>query len=97
MLGMAALAVDYGTWLLQRRSLQNDTDAASLAGVVQLAPSWLCGTAPVRASCARQDAWRALSGSLHLTLDPVALAASNTTTAAPYVEAGYRIWVDTPP
>ena len=97
MLGTAALAVDYGTWLLTRRSLQNDADAASLAGVVQLASSGPCGSASARAVCGRQDSWRALKASLKLSLDPVALSATNTTAAAPYTEAGYRIWVDTPP
>jgi hypothetical protein len=97
MLGTAALAVDYGSWLLTRRSLQNDADSASLAGVVQLGSSGPCGTLSAREVCGRQDAWRALKGSLKLTLDPVALSGANTTEAAPYTEAGYRIWVDTPP
>jgi len=97
MLGITALAVDYGSWLLTRRSLQNDADAASLAGVFQLTSNGPCGSASARAICGRQDAWRALANSLKLGLDPLVLSATNTTEAAPYTEAGYRIWVDTPP
>src|SRR5260221_4933011 len=98
MLGTAAVAVDYGSWLLTRGSLQNDADAASLAGVVQLGSSGPCGSTSARASCGLEDAWQALKSSLKLTLaDPVALGKANTSEAAPYVEAGYRIWVDTPP
>src|SRR5258708_7563957 len=88
MLGTAALAVDYGSWLLTRRSLQNDADAASLAGVVQLGSTGPCGSASARAVCARQDAWRAVGTSLKLSLDPVALSASNTSETLPYAAAG---------
>jgi len=98
MLGASALAVDYASSLLTRRSLQNDVDAAALAGVVQLSSSGACGNAAARASCARQDAWVSLRASLRLTVaDPVALSASNTAQDSPYTENGYRIWVDTPP
>lgn len=97
MLGITALAVDYGSWLLTRRSLQNDADAASLAGVFQLTSNGPCGGPSARAVCGRQDAWRAVANSLRLTLDPAVLSLGNSTEAAPYEEAGYRIWVDTPP
>jgi hypothetical protein len=97
MLGAAALAVDYGGWLLARRTYQNDADAAALAGALQVITQGDCGDEAARALCARQDAWTSLAASLSLTLDPVALAATNTPQDTPYEDAGYRIWVDTPP
>jgi Flp pilus assembly protein TadG len=98
LLGASALAVDYGSSLLTRRSLQNDVDAASLAGVVQLGVTGACGNSAARAVCARQDAWQSLKTRMNLTTaNPTTLAATNTAQASPYTEAGYKIWVDTPP
>jgi Flp pilus assembly protein TadG len=40
LLGMAALAIDAGSWYQTKRSLQADADAAALAGASQLPISW---------------------------------------------------------
>jgi Flp pilus assembly protein TadG len=40
LLGMAALAIDAGSWYQTKRSLQADADAAALAGASQLPASW---------------------------------------------------------
>jgi len=98
LLGASALAVDYASWLLGRRTLQNVTDSAALAGARELASAGACGALAAREACARQDAWQSLVATLGLTAaNPAALGATNTAAAAPYTEAGYRIWVDTPP
>jgi Flp pilus assembly protein TadG len=98
LLGASALAVDYASWLLGRRTLQNVTDAAALAGSRQLATAGACGALAAREACARQDAWRSIIASLGLTTaNALTLAASNTGQGTPYTEAGYSIWVDTPP
>jgi hypothetical protein len=95
LLASAALTIDYGTWLKSRRDYQNLADASVLAGVAQL-PSG--GTCTPKAQCARQAAWASLKQQLGLTLDPATLAAAgNTPAGTPYAEAGYRMWVDSPP
>jgi Flp pilus assembly protein TadG len=40
LLGMAALAIDVGSWYQTKRSLQADVDAAALAGASQLPAGW---------------------------------------------------------
>src|SRR5437763_3451554 len=40
LLGMAALAIDAGSWYQTKRSLQADADAAALAGASPLASGW---------------------------------------------------------
>ena len=40
LLGMAALAIDVGSWYQTKRSLQADADAAALAGASQLPAGW---------------------------------------------------------
>ena len=40
LLGMAALAIDAGSWYQTKRALQADTDAAALAGASQLPSGW---------------------------------------------------------
>jgi Flp pilus assembly protein TadG len=101
LLGVSALTVDYGTWLLSKRGYQNVTDAAALAGVAQLTRprSDPCTAGKTKATCAREAAWTSVKDQLGLSLDPVAQSASNTPAgpSAAYQEAGYRIWVDTPP
>jgi len=60
LLGSAALAVDYGSWLKARRDDQNVADAAALAGSVQL-------TRPVtglKQVAARQAAWKSIEDQL---------------------------------
>ena len=100
LLGAAALTVDYGTWLLSRRGYQNVSDAAALAGVAQLSRprSDPCTASKTKADCAREAAWMSVKEQLRLsTLSAVTQSSANTPEADPYQEAGYRIWVDTPP
>jgi hypothetical protein len=100
LLGVSALTVDYGTWLLAKRGYQNVSDAAALAGVAQLSRPRTdpCTAGKTKPICAREAAWTSVKQQLNLTtLNPVAQSASDTSDVAPYREAGYRIWVDTPP
>jgi hypothetical protein len=102
LLGVSALAIDYGTWLLGRRHLQNVADAAVLAGASQLTSpiGGECAPGKSKASCARESAWSSLDRSLGLALAPATIAtlgATNTAATSPSVIGGYRIWVDTPP
>jgi Putative Flp pilus-assembly TadE/G-like/SdrD B-like domain len=88
----SALAVDYGSWLVSKRSYQNVADAAALAGAQQLTRSLDSG----KRSLARQAAWQSVKSALSLTsLDPATQAAASQSTA--YVENGYSIWVASPP
>lgn len=101
LIGAAALAVDYGSWLKVRRDYQNAADAAVLAGSVHLVrPITLAKQVD-----AREAAWRSLEEQLGLTLDEAALGATNTSVGAPVTDGssgcldcrGYRLWVSTPP
>src|SRR6185503_5460747 len=90
---VSALAVDYGGWLVARRSYQNVADAASLAGAQQLPRTPAPSCAGGQRLCARIAAWQSVKAALNLTtLDPVAQAALTTYSTA-YVENGYSIWV----
>jgi Flp pilus assembly protein TadG len=40
LLGMAAMAIDVGSWYQTKRSLQADADSAALAGVASLPAGW---------------------------------------------------------
>ena len=103
LLVVSALAVDYGGWLLARRSYQNVADAAALAGADQLTSPItsldcpLAGSGGSKNACARAAAWRSIKTALNLssTFDPdgEAIGASNV----PYTENGYSIWVASPP
>ena len=96
LIGSAAIAVDYGSWLKSRRDYQNVVDAASLAGSVQL-------TRPVTVAkqiAARQAAWKSIEDQLGLSLDEVGLANAGSTPAGPTSGepvGPWRIWVSTPP
>lgn len=93
LLGSTAVAVDYGSWLKSRRDYQNVVDAATLSGSVHL-------TRPVSVAKqvdAREASWKSLEDQLGLTLDETALAASNTPAGSPVIQAGWRMWVSTPP
>jgi hypothetical protein len=101
LLGVSALAIDYGTWLLGRRNLQNTADAAVLAGASQLTlpAAGNCTVVKSKQDCARESAWTSLNGSLGLGLGAATIAAlgtANTAQGSPSVQGGYRIWVDTP-
>lgn len=96
---VSALAVDYGGWLLARRSYQNVADEAAIAGAYLLT-SDVSSTCPIggisKQQCARQAAWTSIKAHTGLTtLNPVTQAVSIGNTA--YTEAGYRIWVASPP
>jgi len=87
----SALAVDYGSWLVTKRSYQNVADAAALAGAQQLTRSLTSG----KQSLARQAAWQSVKSQLNLSLDPATQAGASEATA--YTENGYQIWVASPP
>jgi carboxypeptidase family protein/putative Flp pilus-assembly TadE/G-like protein len=101
LLAVSALAVDYGGWLLARRSFQDVSDAAVLAGAAQLTtPITETCTGPfggTKNDCAREAAWTSLKDALHLTsLSPHTQSLGPNFTI-PYVENGYKIWVASPP
>src|SRR5205807_401530 len=80
LLGSSALTVDYGSWLLFRRSYQNVADAAALAGVAQLTRPRTdpCTGGTTKATCARQAAWTSVKQQLGLTaLDPTSQGTAN--------------------
>jgi hypothetical protein len=97
LLGSTAIAVDYGSWLKVRRDYQNVADAASLAGSVQLVRP----ITPPKQAIARTAAWKSIEDQLGLTLDEVALGATNTpigpTNGVNPSGTDWRIWVSTPP
>jgi hypothetical protein len=98
---ISALAIDYGAWLVARRNYQNLSDAASLTGAQLLTRplSNGCvrsdGTTVSKNECAREAAWESVKKALNLGLDAASLAAGPSST--PHVEAGYSIWVASPP
>jgi hypothetical protein len=97
---VSALAVDYGGWLLARRSYQNIADEAAIAGAYLLtSPTGAdCTQGPgiSKQHCAREAAWTSIKAHTGLTaLAPATQA--NSIGNAPYAEAGYRIWVASPP
>ena len=53
LLGMAALAIDAGSWYQTKRSLQADADAAALAGASQLPTGWSTAQAAAQAQYAK--------------------------------------------
>jgi Putative Flp pilus-assembly TadE/G-like/Carboxypeptidase regulatory-like domain len=96
---VSALAVDYGGWLLARRTYQNVADEAALAGAAQLTNpigSPCSGTISSKNQCARQAAWTSVKNALGLAgLDPPTQATASEST--PYADAGFRVWVASPP
>src|SRR6185369_5082731 len=91
LLGSAAIAVDYGSWLKVRRDYQNVVDASSLAGSVLL-------VRPITATKqhdAREAAWKSIEDQLGLTLDEDTLANTNTPVGTPITNSGWRLWVST--
>lgn len=92
LLGVSAVGIDYATWLLTDRYLQNVSDHASLAGASefdQRITQGNCSGGPGAAKCfdARAQAWRSLADELPISdtsgnplLDPaiIALAAGDT-------------------
>jgi Carboxypeptidase regulatory-like domain/Putative Flp pilus-assembly TadE/G-like len=104
LLVVSALAVDYGGWLLARRTYQNVADAAALAGVSQLTTPIselscpLAGSGGSKNACAREAAWQSLKDSLGLpsSFDPGGVALGPDFTI-PVVSNGYKMWVASPP
>jgi Flp pilus assembly protein TadG len=98
---VSALAVDYGGWLLARRTYQNTADQAAISGAYLLTSSITdscSATISSKNQCARQAAWQSIQNQLSLTsLNPSTQAVSSTPSGTPYTENGYRIWVDSPP
>ncbi len=110
LLGLSALAVDYGGWLLEDRALQNAADSAALTGAAEFAQfttdkSCVSSTAPM-CSEARVRAWASLKTSLRLCsdlADPITCESAISTfqgrdspPAGDTID-GHTIWVDTPP
>lgn len=90
LIGFSALAVDYGSYLIARRSYQNIADAAALAGSVHMSRP-IDGT---KRGQARAAAWDSLARQLALS-GP--FPSSDTAAGNPYQEGGWSIWVATPP
>lgn len=90
LIGFSALAVDYGSYLIARRSYQNIADAAALAGSVHM-------SRPIddtKRGSARAAAWDSLARQLALS-GP--FPSSDTGAGSPHQEGGWSIWVTTPP
>jgi hypothetical protein len=98
---VSALAVDYGGWLLARRGYQNAADEAAIAGAYLLTSqiSDICSVSqPSKNHCAREAAWTSLQQHLKLNLGGLSPAVmANSIGNVPYAEAGYTIWVASPP
>jgi Flp pilus assembly protein TadG len=113
LLGISALAIDYASWLLVDRNLQNVADHAALAGASafdQRTSQGGCfgGSGQVKCEAARAQAWASINDELNLNLTAAQITqlslsdsgANGTTT----ITAGGntttwqpRIWVATPP
>jgi Flp pilus assembly protein TadG len=109
LLGASALAIDYASWLVVDRNLQNTADHASLAGA-SVFTDRSGGTNCSGNKCfnARAQAWTSLNDELNLGLtspEIATLAATDTgsTGQASITRAGnpyslkHTIWVTTPP
>ena len=113
LLGVAAIGIDYASWLLVDRNLQNLSDHASLAGASEFDQRLTqgdCSGGAGQAKCvdARAQAWTSLSEELDLGLTGAAIGAlaSRNTDADGEDDATHggqavtfkdRIWVSTPP
>lgn len=89
LIGFAALAVDYGSYLIARRNYQNIADSAALTGSVHLSRP-LNST---KQDQARAAAWEALDRQLGLT-GPGPFPTVDTTVGG-YTDSGWTLWVDT--
>jgi hypothetical protein len=109
LLGASAVAIDYATWLLTDRDLQNVADHAALAGASQYRdPSTANDCGGTKCDLARNLAWTSLNQDLDLGLTPgvigaLALADSpaggqpDGTYDGVAVDFEETIWVSTPP
>lgn len=104
---VSALAIDYGGWLLARRTYQNVADEAALAGSYQLtSPTGAdCnqGVGVSKQTCAREAAWTAIQNHIGLPAgaSPSTLGDSSADSlgggGAGVVWDGWRVWVASPP
>lgn len=109
LLGVSALGIDYASWLLTDRNLQNTADHAALAGASAFEdPSTANDCSGPKCVQARAQAWSALNSDLNLGLTASAIAdlASNDSPSTGQPSTTYggqavtfvdRIWVATPP
>lgn len=113
LLGVAALGIDYASWLLMDRKLQNVSDHASLAGASefdQRIGQGNCSGGLGAPKCvdARAQAWTSLNEELNLGLTGAAIGAlaAADSPAGGQADGNYggqavtfadRIWVTTPP
>jgi len=109
LLGISALAIDYASWLVVDRNLQNTADHAALAGASEFEDR-TGGTNCAGTKCynARAQAWTSLNDELALGLTATeigTLAATDTGSSgvssivrggSPY-SLKHNIWVTTPP
>lgn len=85
LVGISALAIDYATWLLTDRNLQNHADHAALAGADVFddrTQQGSCGSGVGVAQCneARAQAWHSLNNELNLGLSSTMIACLSTST-----------------
>ena len=113
LLGVSALGIDYASWLLTDRYLQNVSDHASLAGASefdQRINQGDCsgGSGAVKCVNARAQAWASLNQELNLGLTDAAIGAlsagnspadgqPSATYGGQAVTFSEKIWVTTPP
>jgi hypothetical protein len=88
LLGISALAVDYASWLLTDRALQNVSDHAALAGAAEFndrTTSGNCTGGLGQQKCydARAQAWASINNELNLGLTPTIISCLATTGDSP--------------
>lgn len=101
---ISALAVDYGGWLLARRTYQNVADEAALAGAYQLTnpTGQQCdsGGTLTKQQCARIAAWNSIDshigilGGLGVTATSLSM---NPTDSLGVSWQDWKVWVASPP
>jgi len=113
LLGISALAIDYASWLVVDRNLQNTADHAALAGASAFGTrtsqgSCSGGSGQVKCEASRAQAWTSINADLGLGLSPAAItqlslsdSPANGTTTVTAGGTTYawqdRVWVATPP
>lgn len=109
LLGVSAVGIDYATWLLTDRNLQNVADHAALAGASQYQDTTTANDCTGgKCDRAREQAWTSLNDDLKLglTTGQIGELALNDSPAGGQPDAVYdgamvnfreTIWVSTPP
>lgn len=101
-IGVAALAIDFGTWLLTQRTLQNAADGAALAGAAEYAPGVGLNASQTRAAIAAVDYVDAnLNLGMSASDKTIAAGTANSVNGYCYpnnacATAAYQFWVYTP-